>query len=374
MALADDIKFMKQALALAAKGRGYTAPNPMVGAIVVRDGQVVGRGYHEAVGGAHAEVNAIDDAAPNARGATLYVTLEPCNHTGRTPPCTQKILSAGIGRVVSAMADPNPSVTGGGNRFLSSRGIDVDCGVCRDDAQVLNEMYITFVRTGKPFVIAKCAATLDGRLATRTGDSKWITGPAARQFVHRLRHEVDAIMVGVNTIKTDDPQLTTRLPIGKGRDPKRIILDTRLTIAEDARVLRLESDSDTIVVSGPNVAQAKKDRLIESGIQVLNSPVKDDKIDLNELVKTLGAAGVTSLLVEGGGHVLASAFTAGIVDKVYFFYGPKILGGDDGVPICSGPGPALMKDAVSITDIALHRFADDVMIEGYLKKTCLQAS
>lgn len=207
----NDHDYMQLALELAEKGRGWTSPNPMVGAVVVRDGKIVGRGYHQRVGGPHAEVNAIDDAGDRARGATIYVTLEPCNHFGRTPPCTHKIIAAGIRRVVVAMKDPNPDVQGGGNAYLKSHGIEVITGIGETAARTLNEGFVTWVTTGKPFVIVKCAATMDGRIATRTGDSRWVTGPAARAWVHRLRHAVDGIMVGVETVRKDDPSLTTRL-------------------------------------------------------------------------------------------------------------------------------------------------------------------
>jgi diaminohydroxyphosphoribosylaminopyrimidine deaminase / 5-amino-6-(5-phosphoribosylamino)uracil reductase len=363
----NDLVYMKQALSLAEKGAGYTSPNPQVGAVVVKNHQVVGEGYHQVVGGPHAEVNAIDDAGDDAKDATLYVTLEPCNHTGRTPPCTEKILQAGIKRVVVAMVDPNPNVAGGGNAYLSSKGIEVDCGILADQAEKQNESFIKYSRTKMPFVTLKCAATLDGRLATRTGDSKWVTGPVAREFVHRLRHVNDAIMVGVETIKLDDPSLTTRIEDLDGQDPVRIILDSRLTIPEDAKVLRLNSDSDTIIATGLKVPTKKREALIQRGIKVLAFPLKDGKVDLALLMAQLGDMNITSVLVEGGGGVLASALADGIADKIYFFYAPKILGGDDGVPICRGQGPAYMKEAVPVTDMQVHRFGDDIMVEGYLK-------
>ncbi len=363
----NDLVYMKQALSLAEKGAGYTSPNPQVGAVVVKNHQVVGEGYHQVVGGPHAEVNAIDDAGDDAKDATLYVTLEPCNHTGRTPPCTEKILQAGIKRVVVAMVDPNPNVAGGGNAYLSSKGIEVDCGILADQAKKQNESFIKYSRTKMPFVTLKCAATLDGRLATRTGDSKWVTGPVAREFVHRLRHVNDAIMVGVETIKLDDPSLTTRIEDLDGQDPVRIILDSRLTIPEDAKVLRLNSDSDIIIATGLKVPTKKREALIQRGIKVLAFPLKDGKVDLALLMVQLGDMNITSVLVEGGGGVLASALADGIADKIYFFYAPKILGGDDGVPICRGQGPAYMKEAVPVTDMQVHRFGDDIMVEGYLK-------
>lgn len=368
----DDEHFMQMALGLAKKGEGFTSPNPMVGAVIVKDGKVVGKGYHQAAGEAHAEINAIDDAGALTQGATLYVTLEPCNHTGRTPPCTEKILAAGIRRVVFAMNDPNPGVKRGGKDFLKNRGIDITTSVCEDRAKRLNEIFINYVKTKRPFSIIKCAATLDGRIATRTGDSKWVTGKKSREFVHRLRHAVDAIMVGINTVEKDDPSLTTRLTnsIGnfKGLDPVRIVLDTHLRISEEAKLLRLDSNSDTIIITGNLVSEDKKARVEKKGAKVFESPVKDDFIDLDILMDRLGALGITSLLIEGGSRVIASALSAGIVEKIFFFFAPKILGGDDGVPVCKGPGADLMKNCIPVKDINIRRFGDDVMIQGYIDK------
>lgn len=362
---------MKMALDLAVKGRGFTSPNPMVGAVIVKDGTVVGSGYHEAVGKAHAEVNAIQDAGDLAKGATLYVTLEPCNHHGRTPPCTEKIKDAGISRVVVAMKDPNPDVKGRGIEQLKKQGIDISVGLYEDRATKLNEAFIKYVRTKRPFVIMKCAATLDGRIATRTGDSKWVSGEESRTFVHRLRHAVDAIMVGIDTVKKDNPKLTTRLEGIQGSDPTRVILDTHLSISEDAQILHLESDSDTIIVTGTPASKDRKAAIGKKGVQILESTVKDGRIDLDILIESLGELGITSLLIEGGSRVIASSLAASVVDKVIFFFAPRILGGDDGVPICSGAGPELMSESIPLKDINVRRFGDDVMIEGYIN-TCLQ--
>ena len=362
----EDEKYMLLALDLAQQGAGFTSPNPMVGAVVVKDNRIVGKGYHAAAGQPHAEVNAIEDAGLEARGGTLYVTLEPCNHIGRTPPCTEKILAAGIRRVVVAMRDPNPHVKGGGLAFLSEKGIEVSSGVCEDTAERLNEVFIKYARTRRPFVTVKCAATLDGRIATRTGDARWVSGEVSREHVHRLRHASDAIMVGVNTVRSDDPSLTTRINGFHGKDPQRYILDTHLSISEDARMLQEGAASGTTVVTGPLVPEEKKRRLEEKGVRILSSPLKEGRIDLDRLMAAIGAAEVTSLLVEGGGRVVASAFRDGIVDKVIFFFAPKILGGDDGVPICRGPGPELMKDCLSIKKMQVHRVGEDVMIEGYI--------
>lgn len=359
---------MKMALALAEKGRGFTSPNPMVGAVVVQDGRVVGKGWHKMAGKAHAEVNAIDDAGSLAKGATIYVTLEPCNHTGQTPPCTKKIIQSGIKRAVVAMKDPNPHVTGGGIEVLKKAGIQVTPGVCEKQAEKQNEIFIQYIRTGNPFVILKTAATLDGRIATHTGDSKWVTGEAARHFVHKIRHETDAIMVGIGTVKADNPRLTVRLPGMKGRDPRRIILDTRLSIPLDADLVQSESDSDTIVVCGKSALKTKKEALEEKGVTIVETEEKDGKIDLFNLMPLLGGMGITSLLIEGGSRVVQSALTARIIDKVLFFYAPKILGGDDGFPICRGSGPDNMNQAFPVRDMVVKRIENDILIEGYLVK------
>jgi len=358
---------MKMALDLAQKGQGYTSPNPMVGAVVVQDGKVKGSGYHQSIGLAHAEVNAIEDAGSQIKGATLYVNLEPCNHTGRTPPCTRKILEAGIKRVVVAMEDPNTEA-GGGAVFLKEHGIDVLIGVCEEPAKKLNEAFVKYVYTKRPFVLLKCAATLDGRIATRSGDSKWVTGEKAREFVHQLRHAADAILVGVGTIHADDPSLTTRLDSDNSRDPVRIVLDTQLSISPGARILQLDSNSDTILVTGNQVAENKKRAIEKKGVRLIELPVNNDGIEMQPLLDRLGKMGITSLLVEGGSRVIASAFRSGIVDKVLFFYAPKILGGDDGIPICQGPGPERMKDCIRVKNIRVQQFDDDVMIEGYIEK------
>jgi diaminohydroxyphosphoribosylaminopyrimidine deaminase/5-amino-6-(5-phosphoribosylamino)uracil reductase len=313
--------------------------------------------------------NAIADAGIRAKGATLYVNLEPCNHTGKTPPCTAKILDAGISRAVVAMNDPNPDVSGGGMDYLKHRGLAVTMGVCEDEAKKLNEVFAKYIKTKRPFAIVKCAATLDGRIATRTGDSRWVSGQESRKFVHRLRHAVDAIMVGIDTVITDDPNLTTRLTgtsQQRGLDPTRVILDTHLRIPESAKLLRLDSDSDTLLITGPSVSEKKKSGLETKGVRVIESPIKDGLIDLDGLMDHLGSLGLTSLLIEGGSRVIASSLSAGIADKIVFFYAPKILGGDDGVPICRGAGPELMNASIPIKNITVRRFADDVMIEGYI--------
>jgi diaminohydroxyphosphoribosylaminopyrimidine deaminase/5-amino-6-(5-phosphoribosylamino)uracil reductase len=361
-----DEDFMKMAIELAEQGRGWTSPNPMVGAVIVKDSTVVGKGFHQAAGAPHAEIHALRNAGEKARGATLYVSLEPCNHTGQTPPCTHAILESGIKRVVAGMRDPDPRVTGGGLAFLESQGVDVSVGVCEDLCRRLNEIFIKYVTTSRPFVVLKCAATVNGCIATHTGDSKWITNPRSRQFVHELRHAVDAVMVGIGTVLKDNPRLTTRLEGRDGKDPMRIVLDTHLSIPQDARLLHLSSDSDTLIVTGNAAPVEKTGKLKELGIRFLAVDDDQGQINLPALVRELGAMGITSLLIEGGSRVNGSAFRAGIVDKLYMFYAPKIYGGD-GIPICAGPGAERMEQSIGLEDIRVHRFTDDVMIEGYIK-------
>jgi diaminohydroxyphosphoribosylaminopyrimidine deaminase/5-amino-6-(5-phosphoribosylamino)uracil reductase len=364
----NDADYMALALELAARGAGRVSPNPMVGAVVVKEGQVVGQGFHQAVGGPHAEVHAIDAAGESAAGATLYVTLEPCNHFGRTPPCTEKIIGSGIRRVVVAMADPNPDVQGGGNALLASRGIEVVCGMREAEARRLNESFLKFIRTKRPFVVLKMAATLDGRIAASTGDARWVTGEAARAQVHRLRHAMDAIMVGVGTVKADDPELTARLADGQGVDPMRLVLDTRLTMSKRAKVLTQASTAPTYVVCGPEASDVDRRRLAASGAHIMDASVKKGHIDIVALMAQLGKMGVTSLLIEGGAQVAGSALAADIVDKVVLFYAPKLLGGDDGVPMFRGQGPAWMKDALALHDLTVSMVGEDIMVQGYRHK------
>lgn len=362
-------EYMEMALALAARGIGWTSPNPAVGAVVVNNGEVVGRGWHKACGGPHAEVFAIDEAGAKAKGADIYVTLEPCNHTGKTPPCTEKILNAGIRRVFIAMEDPNPVASGGIDR-LKAHGVEVTCGILKEKAEALNEGFIKHVRTGRPFVIAKSAATLDGRTASSTGHSKWITGEKSRRHVHELRHAVDAILVGIGTVTADDPSLTCRLEAG-GKDPIRIVVDTRLSIDEGAKVLQLKSDSDTLIVCGKipsedQEAARKKARLAAAGARVLEVPRKGRHVDLDRLMTILGKEKIQSLLIEGGATLLKSALDAKIVDKFRIYFAPKLLTGDDGFPVTAGTGPLSMAEALTLSRVAVRHFDNDVMIEGYL--------
>lgn len=378
----SDHEYMREALSLALKGKGFTSPNPCVGAVVVKEGKIVGRGWHRAAGMPHAEVEAIEDAQRNApsttrsnsrsntQGATIYVTLEPCNHFGRTPPCTHKIIDAGITRVVVGCKDPNPYVSGGGISYLKEKGIQVDSGVLERQAHTLIEDFIWYTRNNKtPFVILKCASTLDGRIATVTGDSKWITNETSRNLVHRIRHEVDAILIGSGTLHADNPSLTSRIENTQTKDPIRIILDSRLSIDETARVITEDSTAGTILVVGPDVSEQKRRRLEKKGVMVLEISLKKGRLDLGQLMIKLGKLNIQSLLIEGGGKVAASALKEGIVNKVLFFLAPKFLGGSDGIPVFDGKGPQKINDAFELKQMGVQMLDGDLLITGYLKET-----
>ncbi len=367
-----DSDYMARALGLAARGKGYTSPNPCVGALVVKDDQIIGQGFHSKAGGPHAEVVAINDAAARhpekLADSTIYVTLEPCNHFGKTPPCTHKILNAGICRVVVACKDPNP-VARGGIEFLRENGLEVVSGVMEQTGLTLIEDFVWNVQNDTtPFVTLKCAATLDGYIATKTGDSQWITSQASRNFGHELRHQNDAILIGSGTLHGDDPSLTARIEGKQTRDPARIILDTRLTIRENAKVVVQKSTAPTIIVTGPDGDSAKIRRLQEKGVQVLECPVFENLLDLNDLMIRLRKLSITSLLVEGGGRVAASALAAGIVNKICYFLAPKILGGNDGIPVFSGAGPKKIKDVFELARVTTRKFGSDMLLTGYIEQ------
>jgi len=358
--LVTDEDFMRQALYMAQRARGRTSPNPMVGAVLVRDGEIIGEGFHKAAGEPHAEVNAAIIAG-DITGATLYVTLEPCAHEGRTPPCADLLIEKCIGRVVVAMEDPNPKVAGEGIRRLRAAEVPVDVGLFADEARDLNEAYIKHVTTGTPFVIAKCGMSLDGKIATRTGESRWVTGDASREMVHHLRNEVDAIMVGSRTVMIDDPTLTTRLPTSATKDPIRIIIDADDYLDDERRIFNNESASPTWIVVPQNRTIAKAD-------DVIHMPSGNGGVDMPALMRELGRRDVTSVLLEGGGTTHASAFEAGIVDKVMFFVAPKIIGGREAVTAVEGEGPAHMADVVALERMKSTLVGDDILIEAYVKK------
>ncbi|MFH0826216.1 MAG: bifunctional diaminohydroxyphosphoribosylaminopyrimidine deaminase/5-amino-6-(5-phosphoribosylamino)uracil reductase RibD, partial [Pseudomonadota bacterium] len=351
--------YMAQALRSARRGLGRTDPNPMVGAVVCKDGVVIGEGYHQAAGRPHAEVEALRGAGEKARGADLYVTLEPCNHHGRTPPCTRAIIEAGIARVWYGMADPNPAVSGGGVHALRAGGIEVEGPILEDHCVRLNEVFITHVTLRRPFVFLKLAMSLDGRIATRTGQSRWITSESSRRRVHLLRDRVSAIMVGIGTVLADNPALTTRLDRGKGRDPIRIVVDSALRTNPEAAIFNPSSTSGVIVATRSNPPEAPVRGLEAAGAEVVRTEGRD-RVDLQDLMTKLYDRGITSVLVEGGAGLAWGALDAGIVDRCLFFYAPKIIGGMEAPSGIGGLGIATLDKAPHLEGVEVARVGTDI--------------
>jgi len=355
---------MRLALRLARRGEGRVSPNPLVGAVIVRDGEIVGRGYHAAYGRDHAEVMALREAGERSKGATLYVTLEPCNHTGHTPPCTRAILKAHIARVVVGMRDPNPEVAGGGVETLREKGVKVDVGILEERCRRMNESFIHFVMRKTPFVVMKIAATLDGKTATRTGQSQWITGKDALRYVHRLRGTMDAVMVGIGTVLKDDPLLTCRSS-RPPRQPLRIVVDTSLALPEEGKLVTSVDTAPLWVVTGPGIDPLKKERLLSRGVEILSLPLYNGKVDLKRMMVILGQKGITSILSEGGSRLNASLLKEGIARKILIFYAPKILGGQESLSMFTGPSPETLRDAVPVVSWEIRRVGHDFLFQGY---------
>lgn len=358
---------MKRALELAKMGIGFTNPNPLVGAVIVKDGKIIGEGYHEVYGSHHAEINAFKNAVEDVKGATMYVTLEPCSHYGKTPPCARAIVEKGIKKVVIGLKDPNPLVSGKGIEILQEAGIEVVTGVLEEEGRELNEVFLKYIITNTPFCIMKTAMTLDGKIATYTGNSKWITGEASRAYVHELRHRLLGIMVGIGTVLADDPMLTTRLEKIKGRDPVRIIVDSTARIPLEAKVLNLTSNAQTIIATTKKASEFKIKELKEKGAEVVVTPLKNNGVDLSYLMKALGEKKIDSVLLEGGGELSYSALEEGIVDKVNAFIAPKIVGGHSSKTPVGGIGKEYMSEAIILKHIKVRHFDEDIMIEGYIK-------
>jgi diaminohydroxyphosphoribosylaminopyrimidine deaminase/5-amino-6-(5-phosphoribosylamino)uracil reductase len=394
-AMNDDEPYMKRALRLAAKALNMTSPNPMVGAVMVKDGIIIAEDFHRKPGTPHAEALAIEKAGGKSKGSTLYVNLEPCCHTGkRTPPCTGAIVDSGIREVVIGMMDPNPKVSGKGILELRRAGLEVRSGILREKAERLNETYIKYITTGKPFVILKIAMTLDGKIATPEGQSKWITSGEARKLVHRLRSSVDAVVSAIGTVKADDPEFTAR--IRGGRSPQRIIIDPNLEISLHSKVLQVPPK--TIIVTrkfhglpsnnpplppfnspltkggyrgvkkgeGRLSNEEKKKIVLDKGIEIIE--YEGEKADLKWLMKRLGEREITSVLIEAGSSLNACALEEEIVDKVMFFIAPKIIGGKESFPAVGGRSFRKIEEAYLLKDVKVRRVGRDVLIEGYIQK------
>jgi len=345
---------MNRAWELALQGWGRTSPNPMVGAVLVKNGRIIAEGYHHFCGGDHAEIDALKKAGLKARGATLYVTLEPCGHTGRTPPCTEAILKAGIKKVIIGALDPNGVNNGKSLKFLKKHGIDVEQGLLADELTHMNEVFNKWITTGKPFVTAKIAQTIDGKIATMDGESKWITSSFARDYAHRLRFGFDAIMVGINTVIKDDPQLRT-LP---SKRIKKIILDTHGKISPRAKLLEGTKPEDIFVFT----ANPKGNKI---KAQVIKAPLSAGKIDLKWVLEFLGKEEITSVLLEGGGQVIGDALAHKLVDKMMIYVAPKIMG--EGLSSVRGLKLKSLKEIVLLKSMSFDKIGDDILIQGYLK-------
>ncbi|WP_049823078.1 bifunctional diaminohydroxyphosphoribosylaminopyrimidine deaminase/5-amino-6-(5-phosphoribosylamino)uracil reductase RibD [Thermobaculum terrenum] len=363
---------MRRALELAESALGRTWPNPAVGAVVVRDGLVIGKGATQPPGGPHAEVVALAEAGEAARGAILYVTLEPCSHWGRTPPCTEAIIRAGVREVHAATLDPNPKVHGRGVAQLREAGIEVHLGLCEREATRINEGFFKRVRTGLPFVTLKYAMTLDGRIATRTGSSKWITGEEARTCAHRLRDRADAIMVGVGTVLADDPLLTTRLPpelcgYGGPHHPLRVVVDSRGRTPARAAMLRRDTPGRTLVACTTLAPEDRRLAWQDAGAEVAVFAPEDGRVPLEALLRYLGDTGVNTALVEGGGTLHGALLDVGLADKIVAFVAPKLIGGEGAPAPVGGRGVADMASALELADVRVTQVGRDLLIEGYLR-------
>ncbi|ETI91399.1 bifunctional diaminohydroxyphosphoribosylaminopyrimidine deaminase/5-amino-6-(5-phosphoribosylamino)uracil reductase RibD [Clostridium butyricum] len=356
--------YMKRALELAVKGIGMVNPNPMVGAVIVKDNKVIGAGFHEKYGHAHAERNAVKNAVEDIEGATVYVTLEPCAHYGKTPPCVDLLIEKKVRKVVIGMLDPNPLVAGKSIKKLKENNIEVKVGVKEKECRKLNEVFIKYITTKKPFVIMKAGISIDGKIATSSGESKWITSERSRLHSHELRNRMSGIMVGINTVLSDDPSLTYRGE-HKGKDPLRIIIDSTLKVPFESKVIKY-NNNNTIVACVENTDLIKKEKLEKMGVKIIETKSKKGKVDLQEVVEKLGKEKIDSILLEGGGTLNFSALKEGIVDKVRFYIAPKIIGGENSKNSVSGQGFYNLDDCVNLKDMSYEQMGNEIVVEGYI--------
>jgi len=364
----DKQKYMQRALSLAAVALGKTSPNPVVGAVIVKDDEIVGEGYHQKAGTPHAEVHALRQAGEKANGATIYVSLEPCSHFGSTPPCADALIKAGIKKAVIATLDPNPLVAGNGLRKLLAAGIEVESGVLEKEAQKLNEAFFKYIKTSRPLTAIKTAMTLDGKIASSSGDSRWITSEESREYVHHLRGIHDAIMVGIGTVLKDDPMLNVRLAGSDYNDPVRIIIDSYLETPLYSRIVTSSSQQRSIIFCAHDADQARQNRLEQAGCEVRRINSVNGLLALEEVLDILGSMKICSLLVEGGGNINGALLEQGLVDKVYWFIAPKIIGGKDALTPVEGQGFDFIRYARELDFMEITRFDRDLLITGYLRK------
>ena len=372
---------MQRAIALAKKGAGFVNPNPMVGCVVVKDNEIITEGYHEYYGGLHAERNALTNTAADCKDATLYVTLEPCCHHGKTPPCTDIIIEKGIKKVVVGLLDPNPLVAGKGISILQNAGIEVVTGVEEDKIKELNKVFLKYIKTKRPYVILKTAMTLDGKIASHTGDSKWITNEKSRQLVHKLRSEMMGIVAGIGTVKADNPMLNCRLEGQQTTDnrqqsvrqPIRIIVDTKASISLDSNIVKTANEYRTILAVGQQTTDNRQQTTVEKlksfNIEILQCEEKDGHVDINDLMIKLGQMGIDSLLLEGGSCLNAAFLEAGSVDEVCAFIAPKIIGGEHSKSPIGGKGIELMRDAITFDKVEIEQIENDILIKGRITST-----
>lgn len=365
----NDEFYMKKCFELASKALGRTEPNPLVGAVIVKNYEIVGSGYHHKAGEAHAEINALREAGAAAGGSTVYVNLEPCCHFGRTPPCTDALIRAGVKRVVIASLDPNFQIAGQGAEVLRQAGIEVDTGVLADQALKLNEIYFKYIQTRRPFVLLKAAMTLDGKIATASGDAKWVSNEKSRQFAHELRNKYQGVLVGIGTVTKDNPRLNIRLAKSDARDPIRVVLDTNLRISEQSNLLQTAWDQPLLIFCRPNIDEIKRKKLTRLGAEIVSVATDDDyRISLTEVLEELGRREITSLLVEGGSEVHASFLNQGLADKVCWFISPKLVGGRTAPTSVGGLGKKYMQDAIQLKNISYQQFGEDLCLTGYIEQ------
>lgn len=368
-----DELYMRRALELAEKGIGKVNPNPLVGAVIVKNNKIIGEGYHEIYGEAHAERNAVKNASEDVAGSTIYVTLEPCAHYGKTPPCVDFIIEKKFKKVVIGMTDPNPLVAGKSIEKLRKNNIEVVTGVLEEQCRSINEVFIKYITSKTPFVILKAGISLDGKIATCTGESKWITSSQARMHGHNLRNKMMGIMVGVNTVISDNPALTYR-GIADGRNPLRIVVDSNLRVPMDSEIIS-NNNGNTIAACVKGADESKKERLLKAGVRIIETDSNDGRVDLHQLMIKLGEENIDSILIEGGGTLNFSALNEGIVDKVRFYISPKIIGGQKSRNSISGEGFKTIENCVNLENILYEKLGDELIAEGYIskeKQKCLQ--